>query len=222
MKRIILIVFSGYILVGVVFSLSGGYYKEKALAKTAVHMDFGKVTSIVDAYKTSEGLTNICFNGEFHGLNLEEPFLVSIPKSVHDVELIGKEGFGKWYTEYRVKTSDLLRCSDNDKSEDLPVNKSEVKYVDIYSGSNSIPVSLDNLTVGYVHELTALDSGIDIESKEIAFIFNKNENKQYVFVRIEGQSLKGSSGWYALLPFAVMFDAITYPIQIYSYVTSHG
>lgn len=219
MKKIIFVVFVVYLSVGVIYSLSGGYYKEKLDRRMSVSTVHGEVKSVTNAFVDQEKLLNICVEGNFIGLKESEgPFLMKTPiDEVGDNDAVSKKviGFGDWYSEVKVDGPEIQSCSATGGENEISVRRIEVNYHDIFSGSNFIPDTFSKISEEVVYELTVIDSGQVLSGKSIAFVRDYRGERQVIFIKLKGKKVEGSKMLALMMPLAIVTDAITYPIQIY-------
>ncbi len=97
MKKIIIVVLVTYLGVGVIYSMAGGYYKEKLAIGMSASMESGEIKSIVNAFVDRNRLLNLCVEGNFIGLEEIGPYLMKTPIGVlggSDSVLQQVPGFG--------------------------------------------------------------------------------------------------------------------------------
>lgn len=229
MKKIIVVVLGVYFSIGVLYSISFGFYFHTVAQRAGInnHTDIlRKIKSAAiindDIKLCIEGIMANGWKGEY---NLTIP-LSGIAKSEESDQYSGIN-----FSQFSKNSVELSRqyihpgCESKNISS-IPIKKVELKInysIGIDESVEEIAESNNyNLVIYEVSPYSSAKNNED--SKRILLVSNKLifNNSRYVFVKVSDEKIKGSIKWYIVLPIAIIVDAATFPYQAYKWTIYAG
>jgi hypothetical protein len=218
------IVFLFYVLCGFVYSIVIGYCTHSTLINLGDSTHFDSFDSIKYSY-VDNNVLNVCVKGIMAGKVLKQDYQLSIPLDKVSKYEHAKDDLSKLENYYLKREHILDECIDNDNK--IVPEQIDTPVVNIPKALKEMKLNLQPRTVYEVTKYWGSVNNRTMETKGVRIFYTvplTDSEPAVVEINTKTYKGRGSKSWLLVLPFAVIADTLSFPLQIamwINYASAH-